>query len=100
AMELPASLTLNKIVGAILALASTGCWCRDVEDEPWTSSLSEVIEGTALAEVRGASTDPEERCKAACVELSYLADGRQFEEGDVTMCEAEPVEMNAGDPED
>src|SRR5690606_15120662 len=101
-MKSPASSTpcLSKTVGAVMALTATGCWCRDVDDVPWTANVSEGLEGSTLDEVRGSTSDPEERCKAACVEASYLSGDRQFEEDDVTSCEAEPVEMNDGDPED
>ncbi|MBC8073187.1 MAG: ferritin-like domain-containing protein [Deltaproteobacteria bacterium] len=57
------------VVLAVLAAATSGC-CAGVDDEVYDEDFSGVVEGEVLDEIRMGNATDDERCDAACLELT------------------------------
>ncbi len=67
------SVQLASIASLVLALASSGCWCRDVPDDVYQRTLDNTFTDTDLDELRMGMMTDEQRCEAACMQMAMGA---------------------------
>lgn len=73
------TLELAPIAALVLALATSGCWCRGVEDEVYTRTLDSTFTAEDLDDLRAGTMTDAQRCEAACM---MLASGDSTESGE------------------
>jgi hypothetical protein len=86
------SVQLASIATLVLALATSGCWCRDVPDDVYQQTLDNTFMDADLDELRMGTMSDEERCEAACMQMAMSSGtddlGGSGEYDSMLSCEA------------